>query len=169
MTFLSFSNTFLHWCACRGLTSTHCLLMCLLTHWMTFKWSTSSSIDALAFKHVTSSFVDTLTFQCVTSPYVHVPTTFMCLPANTSSFKHWTSPFEKPLMALKQTKKIRDRNGYVLLPLQTLKPILSSHWCIFKFHPMFFSLVNSSPCVFDYALCFGQTQGTHPSCFGLYI
>jgi len=78
------------------------------------------------YKCLTFSFVDALAFKCTTFFYVHVPTTFKCLPSNASFFKHWTSPFEKTPMTFKQTKKIRHRNGYLFLPLQTLKPILSS-------------------------------------------
>jgi hypothetical protein len=101
--------------------------MHLLIHQMTFRCSTSSFIDVPTFKCLTFSFADALAFKRTTFSYVHVPTTFKCLPSNASSFKHWTSPFEKTLMTLKQTNKIRHRNGYLLLPLQTLKPILSSH------------------------------------------
>jgi hypothetical protein len=129
---------------------------------MTFKSATSSFVDTLPFNCVTFSSIDPPTFKRATSFFIHAPT-LKHLLSSTFSFKHWTPPFKEIVMALRQTKKIRHKDNYALLPFQTLKTLkhvissyyqimhmsikntrwnleLHQNWCIFEFCPMFFFL-----------------------------
>jgi hypothetical protein len=104
--------------------------------------------------------------------FVHAPT-FKHLLSSTSSFKHWTSPFKEILMALRQTKKTRHRNSYTIIPLQTLKTLklILSSYCetmhVWKKHGMQLGIAPKLVHfrIFDGALCFPWTHGTHPSFF----
>jgi hypothetical protein len=83
---------------------------------MTFKSVNSSFVDTIAFNRVTSFSIDLPAFKHVTCFSIHA-LTFK------HQLKHWTSPFKETLMALRQTKKTRHKDNYVVLPFQTLKTL----------------------------------------------